>query len=49
MFKLLDNTPTASTAMQHTAVRHREILADYSRDFRRTQVRGERGVLCAAR
>lgn len=39
MFKLLDDTPTASTAMNHTAIRHREILADYTRDFKRTQVR----------
>ena len=27
----------STTAMQHTATRHREILADYTRDFKRTQ------------
>ncbi|GAA99280.1 uncharacterized protein L969DRAFT_93744 [Mixia osmundae IAM 14324] len=37
MSDLLDHDPTASTAMVHTATRHREILADYTRDFRRTQ------------
>lgn len=38
MTVLLDSRGTASTsAMNHTLTRHREILSDYRRDFKRTQ------------
>ena len=38
MTSLLDSPGSASTsAMNHTLTRHRDILSDYQRDFRRTQ------------
>ena len=38
MTSLLDSRGTTSTsAMSHTLTRHREILSDYQRDFKRTQ------------
>lgn len=39
MSALVEKDPKSTTTMQHTARRHEEILSDYQRDFRRTQVR----------
>ena len=38
MSALVEKDPKSTTTMQHTARRHEEILSDYQRDFRRTQV-----------
>lgn len=38
MTNILDERGSSSTsAMNHTLTRHREILSDYNRDFKRTQ------------
>jgi len=38
MSNLVDTDLKSTTTMQHTARRHQEILSDYQRDFKRTQV-----------